>query len=189
MSLEDKFYPDDGTLLTKFDNMMIKGAARIGDWYQSLTGKSYKELTNKSYRISSRIQTFCIYLGHPESYVLRNITKSFIDANDFKTPLEEQIELEANDLPKNSNQFGRTALTGVSIGLGFTMVPVFAAAFRDPDFLNLYFSTYSPVALAIAVQQFGLYLSRAHLPPPKIKTEVKVPIQFESYDPMNPRWF
>jgi len=36
MSLEDRFYPEDGTLLTKYDNFMIKAAEGVGDPHWSL---------------------------------------------------------------------------------------------------------------------------------------------------------
>jgi len=44
MSLENKFYPADGSILTKFDNMMIKTSEKVGGLYQHLTGRSYKDL-------------------------------------------------------------------------------------------------------------------------------------------------
>ena len=44
MSLENEFYPDDGHLLTRFDNLMIKLVGKIGEAYQHVTGRSYKDL-------------------------------------------------------------------------------------------------------------------------------------------------
>ena len=100
MSLEDKFYPDDGSYLTRFDNFMIKAAKEVGVLYQNITGDSYKNLASIIYKASSVGFGLSALCGHVLGIPLGMTSFSSSKQHSYQTPLEEEIRCEAIGLGK-----------------------------------------------------------------------------------------
>ena len=95
MSLDDKFMPEDGTLITKFDNFMIRQARKIGNLYQEQTGRSYKELTKKCYEQAMYSGILALSCTHPVGLITSILGHHKKERLSFRTPLEEEIDFQS----------------------------------------------------------------------------------------------
>tara|TARA_Y100000310_G_scaffold289862_1_gene316570 strand:+ start:1299 stop:1865 length:567 start_codon:yes stop_codon:yes gene_type:complete len=171
MGLEDKFYPEDGTLLTKVDNSIIKAAGKVGDAYQRVTGRGYEDLVKKSYFAAG-----CISLGTLIFPPMISITRQyfrFAEKPHFTTPLEEENFNMIMGLPKNQSRFmrlivGITGIAATSLGYYFTST--------SDNILSYYLSfTMFSSGLALIPATFADYLSISDVPkPPKKSVKDKV---------------
>lgn len=117
MGLEDKFYPDDGSLLTKYDNFMIKSAGSVGEIYQDFTGKSYRELVKTSYGVATLGFVSSAPFLNPFSLLFAVNTYCNYCEPKFRTPLEEEIIQEAMKAPKKGRKIGRLLISAVGLGM------------------------------------------------------------------------
>jgi hypothetical protein len=170
MGLEDKFYPDDGTTLTAADNALIRTAGKVGEAYQHLTGRSYNDLVDLSYKITGFLAIgtsfFNPLLGPFVHYASKDLSK----AQRYSSPLEEEIHLEAKNLPTNLGKWVRMMQ---AIG-----IPACAYLFGS---ITYEVRNEHPVTVAVAGGAaaaaiayvpaiFAQYLSLADIPKPPEKT-------------------
>jgi len=168
MSLEDRFFPEDGTLLTRYDNFMIRNAGFLGEMYQHCTGKSYVELVKSAYLLSS----YGFIVASP--IMIPNLVFSLLTYYGSKdpeilSPLEEEIKQEARGYPKKGMKIARIILPIVAITLG----RVAYKTFNDDEASILSKTIASSMLLtsiAIIPWSFAEYLSRADMPDPPKKT-------------------
>lgn len=104
MSLDDKFYLDDGSSLNRFDNFMIKSAGKIGEAYQQITGESYKDLVDANFQ-ASRMGFGLSVLGlNPAGIFWGYKSHLRVQNPSYKSPLEEEIFYEAIGKQKKSGK-------------------------------------------------------------------------------------
>lgn len=169
MSLEDKFYPEDGSALTRFDNFMIKSAGKVGDAYQHLTGNSYKDLVKTCYKLSTAgfamgiagLQVVSFYFGIASYSGLRHPK--------FESPLEEEIRMVAEGEPRKAWKFVRALYIG--------LIPVLAVGSFPESLVEENPVLFACVKVGVVTQTIALtsysfaeYLSKSHVPKPPKKT-------------------
>ena len=113
MSLEDKFYPDDGSYLTRFDNFMIKAAKEVGVLYQLLTGDSYKNLASIIYKASAVGFGLSALCGHLGVIPLGTDAFSSSKQHSYQTPLEEENKFEAKKI--TIEDLSKTKINNISL--------------------------------------------------------------------------
>ena len=174
MSLEDKFYPDDGSRLTRFDNCMIKTAGKLGGLYQNLTGKSYKNLVKTSYKIAVGgfglsligLRAMSVFFG---AYSLSGLLWP-----DYTSPLEEELRNEATGQHRKLGKVARAC--------GLAIIPI--AFFSSYCLLDSKSGKASSVlkyvemggiveGLSLIPFNFAEYLTKAEMPNPPEKGWVK----------------
>lgn len=168
MSLDDKFFPDDGSLINKFDNFFIKQASIIGEVYQNWTGNSYKDLTKSCYK-SARNVAVLSCLSNP----LLGLYSAKIHHSNYKnpkyiTPLEEEEENLAAGCFKHLSRFTRiTGIISSSLLLGVGSY-ILDNAESPLDF----YGSIGIIATGMSFYPAILadYLSRSNLPKPPKKT-------------------
>jgi len=168
MGLEDKFRPDDGSKIVKFDNFMIAQAEKIGNLYQDKTGRSYKDLLKAGYSTAAVAygstvigNPLLIFFGGPLAIYAG--TKAHADKH--KSPLEEELQAEFIGWDKNRFRKKRVenlVLSTITAGVGSYMTIVN----QEPKASNFF------LALTIAgiggyMHTFSDYLAKTELPPPK----------------------
>jgi hypothetical protein len=174
MSLDDKFFPDDGSLINRFDNFCIEQASKVGDFYQEWTGNSYKDLTKSCYKAARDIAVISSLtnpvLGLHAAYIHHIISKN----PRYETPLEEEEKHMALGNPKHSGRFGRTiglALSAIVIYSGSCILQ--ASESQIESYMSLGLIT---TGISFIPAAFSDYLSKSNLPkPPKrtIPTKIK----------------
>jgi hypothetical protein len=105
MSLEDRLFPKDEGLLTKFDNWMIRQTKQLGEAYQSETGNSYTALVESIHHASSKL-----------SYCLTG-QKCFKREIVYESPLEEELRLEVVGFTKTKEKKHRLTHFGGGVGM------------------------------------------------------------------------
>jgi hypothetical protein len=176
MSLDDKFYPDDGTLLNKFDNYLVRSAGKVGEAYQHMTGKSYKDLVQLSYRAGTiialpGIAALSVFAALPP---IAEKILTLPTAYTYESVLEEELRLEASGMGRKLGKIARTILptvAGLSFFVGYSTIKVgISQPKNDISFVELNGAGYFLAGIGMLPTSFGLYLSRAHLPDPPKKT-------------------
>lgn len=180
MTLEDKFYPDDGTLLNKFDNFMIKSAGKVGEAYQHVTGNSYKDLVRKSYKASLVLSGTALTTTNIQAiWDIGHLWRS-MNNPDCTTPLEEEIQSERYGGNKKQGRINRafsTAATSFFIGMSYMVMKYFVPNYTEEESFKKYI--WAPGLLTYtassAISTFAEYLSKSILPkPPKKKVSEKL---------------
>ncbi|MFZ5955341.1 MAG: hypothetical protein ACOYT4_02850 [Nanoarchaeota archaeon] len=173
MSLEDKFYPDDGSCINKFDNFMIKAAGCVGETYQSVTGDDYKGLVKISFDLASKLSLISI-VGNPVSILSYYLIKSYKENPDFNTPLQEEIKLEAYGKNKKKHKYARCITLAVSGGLiilGYSLHSLNSSLYAQEEIYNIFKITNLAIimeGMSLGIFDFAQYLSKANMPkPPK----------------------
>jgi len=185
MSLEDKFYPEDGTVLTKFDNFMIKSAGKVGEAYQHLTGKSYKDLVKTSYKAAAAGYGLSTISVNPLAFPFGLYSYVRTLNPRYETPLEEEASLEISGRPKNRGKMFRLetlALIPIAMYFGYTVL-------KD-NLKERNLGTY--LGLGITIQgiatipfNFAEYLSKSNVPkPPEKKVWDRVKEKFDFREPV-----
>ena len=175
MSLEDKFYPEDGTLLTKIDTSLIKVAGKLGETYQNITGNSYKTLVKKIYSISSKMYFINSYIFPISTKTQSKIAKEKSKSPKFESALEEEIRYETMGLDKNIGK--KIRLASVAI---INAADLFSA---ESAYIGFNTDNVSTSTLAILLGISGIsracaetfyfsaeYMSKANIPEPPKKT-------------------
>lgn len=117
MSLDDKFNPNDGSLIDRVDNVMIGFNKRIGNIWQNKTHKSVDSLKKGLYGTSAI--TLAMHCAMSSSYImmlpsLGNATLAVIGGGACpKTSLESEIQFEAIGLPAKSGKYMNIILYGL----------------------------------------------------------------------------
>jgi len=171
MSLEDKFYPEDGSILTKFDNSMIKSSGKIGEAYQHLTGKSYKGLVKNSYKISAIGFGLSLFGLRLSAILFGGLSLAGAYYPDYKSPLEEEIQEESWGINRKSGKLIRTCMLAsapiiISYGL------VLANKDSDENSRLLIYSGLGGIVegASLVPYNFAEYLTKADIPEPPKKT-------------------
>lgn len=175
MSLEDKFYPEDGSVLTRFDNFMIKSAGKVGEAYQHFTGRSYKDLVKTCYKVSTA--GFAVAIAGLQFFSFPYAIGSYSEFRHpkYESPLEEEIRMEAKGEPRKAWKFVR-AINLALVPLFSAVVPLGGMTFPFSDEYieeNPAFSAYVKIgaatqAIAFVSYNFAEYLSKSYVPkPPK----------------------
>jgi len=170
MSLEDRFYPDDGSFINKFDNAMVKAAGKVGKVYQNFTGVSYESLVKKAYKWAAR--GFQINIGDiVNGGKLRKVALHYSAYPKIESPREEEIRMEVLGLPKKTWKYARALLTGPSAFL-LTLSPVcIGFGLYENNYISIsegILLAYLPLsALPFA---FAECLSKSDIPEPPKKT-------------------
>ncbi len=171
MSLDDKFYPDDGKPLTKFDNFMIKSVGKLGELYQNITGRSYKDLVNASYKVSAGGFAASLAFMRVSSLLFGYLSLNRTQCPDYKSPIEEEIESEVHGYPKSFGKFFRTALL---FWVPFTISQsndMMEKGVEKDSFISKYLAIGGAIEGASLVPyNFAEYLSKAQVPKPPKKT-------------------
>lgn len=189
MSLEDKFYPEDGSNLTRFDNFMIKSAGKIGEVYQHATGKSYKEFSNSCYKTSAGgfvLGTLCFQISAP-ILLLNSISR--IKSPNYESPLEEEIRLEAQYKPRKFNKLCRAAFLALAPLIAYTNYDIFVNVIeKNESFLSYFASGGIIYGISLLPFNFAEYLTKADVPKPPKKTILKrAKEKLMSLDPQLPQ--
>lgn len=171
MSLEDKFYPEDGTLITKIDNSLVKLAGKIGDAYQHATGKDYTELVKTGY--SACVVGFGVAacLGRPASlpFSLLSLLRCYNPR--IRSPLEEEISLEAIGLPRKTEKVMRLFYAAFLPLWFYTDYSKSRELASQNNPSHLAFATATMIEdMSLALFTFLEYLSKANVPKPPKKT-------------------
>lgn len=170
MGLEEKFYPQDGSYLTKFDNAMIRAMGRVGEAYQQMTGREYTELLAPLYTAAGLSCIAGTIPFNPFGLLLGNrFIREYAANPPAHSPLEEEIQCEATGQPKYAGKLSRASLLFVNVS--YTI----AKAVRDPSVLQdqrlldraaeitLPFFIYGLLAFALTD-----YMAKSNIPkPPK----------------------
>lgn len=169
MSLEDKFYPDDESYLTRFDNFMIKAAKEFGVLYQNLTGDSYKNLVKTLNKVSALGFGISALCGHIPLSLLSIINYKQSKTRTYSTPLEEEIRFEALGVERKLGKLVRIST------LTFGSVGAFMGYSNDIDKNNNPFIYFFYLGSMIAGSSFYFstfadYLSLSDMPNPPDKT-------------------
>jgi hypothetical protein len=90
----EEFMSEDGTLVTRFDNFMIRQVAEIGYVYQSLTGRSYKRLANSLFEGGRKGAMISIAPMNIPGIAVLHACNVAVQNKAFETPVEEEIRLE-----------------------------------------------------------------------------------------------
>ncbi len=169
MGLEDRFYPDDGTLLTRYDNFMIRSAGDIGDIYQECTGKSYRGLVKGSYGLSTLAFLSSAALGNLSGAYFTLISYTRFSEPKFQTALEEEIQQEAGGHFKKGQKIARILIPSLGLAIGYYGYSHFT---DDPSFSisSLFDRSCILILPSTFILTFAEYLSLAHLPKPPKKT-------------------
>lgn len=189
MTLDDKFFPEDGSLLTKFDNFMIKQVGNMGDFYQNLTGNSYKELSSNALNLANKGYFLSLPLGGLyggfkaiEYSIGQNRSPS------FSTPLEEENAYESQNRNKKTGKALRTASLGLFPFLTFVGYNLIDSVEEIDSFID-YVLVWKGSGMMVSgisanIDLFSEYLSRSSLPkPPKKTIPQKVKENLESLIP------
>lgn len=188
MGLEDKFYPDDGTLLRRFDNFMIKKVGKVAEHYQNWSGKTQREILKGVYRqgiVAGLMSTPVTLLGGPVAALL-NYTLSRNINNEVQSPLEEKNQHEIEGPHPQFGPFFRTAYTLGTIACG----ALSALLIIDPPYLTV--STLEKFSMIMGTMSFttltlGQYISKYNMPEPPeepVKDKIKDAITFRK--PLEP---
>jgi hypothetical protein len=182
MSLEDKFFPEDGSLLTRFDNSMIKTAGIIGEIYQHLTGRSYQDLVSPCYGIASAGLCLSSYKLFSASGAvslplsIAAIGMGLLSLHNayhpkYESPLEEEIRQEAHGINKKYGKIMRASvlfMTPALINLGQVLIGAHVS--RNTRWLREVGIGGFMVGVSMIPHCFADYLSKANIPKPPAKT-------------------
>jgi len=178
MALDDRFFPEDASLITKFDNFMIKQAGKVGQVYQERTGKSYEDLTKIFYKYgvgSSLASTLTgNILGPPIAYIINHASRNKV----FETSIEEEIRLESKGFSRKYDKFCRFMFLLGSLGIFSKGILEMAGS--EGEFSNQLLSL-RDLMIGVSLLNYSLaeYLSKSNLPkPPKKEAKEKVKRKF-----------
>ena len=166
MSLEDKFYPEDGTALTAFDNRMIKLCGKVGEAYQWVTGRPYVDLIKACYT-SVSVSGVVGMTTNPFTAV--NLLTGYLLKRGIccESPLEEQIRLEACGFGAWERKAGRLLFAALTPVLAYFCVYNFLGGEdRNVSYSNIASGTSN---MLFAPFVLGVYLEKAHIPKPPEK--------------------
>jgi hypothetical protein len=172
VSLEDQFYPEDGSPLTKLDNILIKSIAQVGKAYQQMTGRSYKDLVKSCYKISTWGFGLTVLGGSPVGFLYGALSYENYSHPDCSSPLEEGIQQEAGGQPKWVPKLLR--LTQLSVYMPFLFLG--GNYLLGMDSTKQDFFSYSGAAifyttgLSFIPYNIAEYTSKADMPDPPEKT-------------------
>lgn len=163
MSLEDKFYPDDGTPINKFDNAMIKAVGKLGCVYQDWTGATHKEMVAGMDALVYRVGKFTPLAFKP-SYKK--------PSTDICTPMDDQLSDEEILGDKHYSRKARLVNLGIT-GLCGVCACVWSQVDTSGVFdvlIGLETYCFASLGATQAVLAANNYLSRADIPEPPRKT-------------------
>jgi hypothetical protein len=164
MPLDDQLYPEDGSLLTCLDNLLIKSAGKVGERYQQATGNSYKTLVQESYELAARLGLCSmVFIPFYQQYMER------LQNTRYESPIVEEERYAALGQDRKTGKYRRFVNSMVSIGLfqGFMMMSMLSyLAGREIVMAGAAVSSLSGVSFLIST--FADYLSKAELPPPQV---------------------
>ncbi len=171
MSLEDRFYPEDGSNLTRFDNNMIKTSGKIGNAYQQLTGRSYKDLVKNCYKTSTAGFGIGILSLHFSSIVFGFLSLNRLKSPLYNSPLEEELMYEAKGSYKKMGKLLRVGV-GMATPHMFCLYPsILMGGMEDSNYLAMVLGAGGIIeGLSIASFSFAEYLTKADVPKPPKKT-------------------
>jgi len=117
MSLDDKFNPNDGSLIDRIDNAMIGFHKKLGNFWQNKTHKSVDGLKRGLYG-SSAITLIAHSIVGPNYIMLIPALSNGMAAvtsreNCPKTSLDSEIQSEAIGLPKKFFKYTHAILYGL----------------------------------------------------------------------------
>ncbi|MFC1697706.1 hypothetical protein ACFL1H_05210 [Nanoarchaeota archaeon] len=171
MTLEDKFYPEDGSKLTRFDNFMIKSAGKVGEGYQHLTGKSYKDLVKKCYQISTGGFALSLLGARASALFLGLFSYCGLKEPNFNSPLEEEMEQEARGYSKYIKKIFRLSWMAFIPIFGYLGYNCVDKGLDESSNSLLYLGTGTMVeTLSLIPFSLAEYMTKAKIPEPPRKT-------------------
>lgn len=114
MSLEDRFSPNDGSLIDKIDNCFLELNKKIAKKWQDKTYRSKDDLATVLYFCSSvgwvgniinNLNITRVTLILP---LVSNLLRSSIESSRIKSNLDEQINIELLDIPRKTMKYLNT---------------------------------------------------------------------------------
>ncbi len=185
MSLEDKFNPNDGSIIDRVDSTFVSIGKKVGEYWQEKTGLSSDTLERSLYTASAAI---LLQYGFSKKELFTSMV-GFYNAWDAvfnlrKTPLEEEIQNEMTYRPRKYNKYTRFVMFGISIawvGSGIKQLINFEQN-NNPLFQQSL--EYLTIGVGIFLGVAADYISKSQLPPPvRKRKEVDVPnlIEQKSY--------
>lgn len=189
MSLEDKFYPEDGTLATKVDNKIIKVTGKIGEVYQHLTGNSYKKLLSRTYEVaavSMYVNSIC-----PLFYFIGKELHERSKNPKTTTPLEQKMKDKA--LTDNIHHSRNLRYQMLVSSIGMMNFELVKHVIKPKEYTNGFMVAFDIglafLTIGISAISFTEYLRVADIPKPPPKTvferaKEKMHSLSESFDPM-----
>jgi hypothetical protein len=166
MSLEDKFMPSDGSFINEFDNFMIRKAAKVADFYQEKTGKSYKDLTRNLHNAGTC--TAVVSAATLQLTAISALGACYICRRGctFESSLQEQVDSLNIDFNKHEARYYRLALSSVSalVLAGGAISFMIQGTIMNPGVMG-HLGAGSALALSAAAD----YLSKSDIPDVKEK--------------------
>ena len=163
MGLEDRFFPDDGSLLTRYDHFMIRSAGNVGKMYQELTGESYKDLVKDSSGVATLGFLSVGCTGNVVSFLFAGFPYENYISPKFMTPLEEEMDQERRGFPKNGKKFARLFISFFGLAMAHLGYSHLTEA-KEFSFYTPIYAGYLLFGLSTLPWNFANYLSLAHLP-------------------------
>lgn len=169
MDLEDRFYPDDGTLINKYDNFMIRRAGNIGSIFQECTGESYKEQVKISFGVATMGMACSTLMGCLPSFLYMGPTLDGYLRTKMQTPLEEEIDNEMRGFLRKGQKYARVAITLLSPSM---IIPAYFKFSNQEDFsfISSFYIGFATTGVSMIPWLFGSYLSLAQMPKTPKKT-------------------
>jgi len=174
MSLEDKFYPEDGSLLTSFDNSMIKLCGKVGQCYQELTGKSYKNLVKASYLTAIAGFGLSVTGAHVASLIMLPLCYLGLRKPEYESPLEEEIRYESKGGHRKLGKGVRLLyLVGTAVVLYLNFGFESSSHEESTAFVEYFILTSKLLSLSLIPYAFAEYLTKSDIPKPPKKTVIE----------------
>ena len=169
MGLEDKFYPQDDSYLTKFDNTMIRAMGRVGEAYQQATGREFTELLKPFYSIAAAGCVVSTLPFNPAALLMGARIYDYAKNPPSHSPLEEEMHCEASGQPRYSGKLFRASM--LFVYASFTL----AKYIRDPAVLEQQNTLNRAAEITLPIFIYSLltfaltdYLAKSNIPkPPK----------------------
>lgn len=174
MSLDDRFNPNDGSLIDKIDGALLKVHKNIGEVWQNKTYESKNELARILHGCSSGAYAADAAMGNNIVIILSLAegAKFALGFSKHSTGLEQEIKSEALGLPKKAGKFFDVALygSGVLATIGGVSSLIYGVITRDGEALA-YGTGLLTNGLGLVFWKTGDYLEKidAGEPPKKPK--------------------
>lgn len=168
MSLEDKFFPNDGSLINRFDNFCIEQASKFGEIYQNWTGNSYKDLTKSCYKSARNIAILSCLTNPIIGVSVAKIHHSEYENPKYDTSLEEEEKHIAVGNLKHSSRFGRINdifVSSLLTGIGAYILQIGESPLDFYGSLGI-----MATGMSFYPAVFANYLSKSNPPEPPKKT-------------------
>jgi hypothetical protein len=174
VSLDDKFYPEDGTLITRADNALIRAAGKIGEAYQQLTGRSYKDLYKFSMECARHLAVISSIPLNPAGLISAWKFKSMHDNPIYESPLEERMRRKAGGeygWTGASERLGAVVLLpAAAAGIIYGSMQQFSSGFEQKEIpAYAFYAGLALASLSWLPATFADYLSKADVPKPPEK--------------------